>query len=138
MAPKSDQLLIHSKTLQDISSTIVCDTAQLAANVQSFWQQTGATLDGEGGTGILLNHLPACLQAAFKNYEQQQQAELDKIVQERMRIGQLLSEASSLLDFQDQLSRLADIDIYKANTYYDGKNVPEHLLVPDSVKPSGT
>jgi len=136
MAPKSDQLLMNSKTLQNIGSTIVNVTAQLATNVQSLWQQPEVALNGEGGKSIVLSHLPACLQDDFENYEQRQKAELDTIVLHRMQIGQLLSDASSLADFQAKLSQCASIDIYKANTYNDGKNVSEHLRAPDSSKPS--
>ena len=138
MVPKSDQLLMNSKKLQDIGSTIISDTTPLAANLQSFWPQPEAALNSKGGKDTLINCLPACLQHDFENYAQQQKAELNKILQNRQQIGQLLSEASSLVDFQARLSQeqFASINIYSVNNYYDSSSetVPCHLLMPDCVK----
>ena len=130
MAPNDDQLLLNTQTLQAIGSTIVSDTARLAADFQSSQQQFEAAFNQAGGKDTPGSSLVACLRQDFEDYEKQQT--YDDLFQERQQIGEVLSKAVSLPDFQAQL-KSKPFDIYGLNTYYNSgsENVPDHLVVPD-------
>jgi len=131
MVPKIEQMLMNSRLLHKIGSTIVKSTAKLAADIRSE-----AIFNGQGDTDALLHNLPACLQNDLKSYGQQQKAEFDELLQQRKQTGGLLSQASNLADFQEQVSQIADIDLYKINADYQSKHIPEYLRIPDDSKPS--
>ena len=136
MVHKIDQFLMNSNSLQDIGSTIVSDTLELESHLQSFWQQPSTAPNGEGGKSISCNNLPACLQDDFKNYELHQKSELYGLLRSRQYIGQLLVDASSLMDFQAQLSQRASINIYSANTCYKSGSIPDYLWISDTSESS--
>jgi len=130
MAPQNDQLLVNSQTLQDIGSTIVSDTRQLAADLQSSRQQFEAAFNSQGRKDASGHNLPACLLQDFEKFERQQA--FDDLLQKRQRIGECLSTAVNLQNFQDQL-RQKTFDIYSVENYYDSgkETISKHLQVPD-------
>ena len=134
MAPKYDQLQVKPTMLQNLGSIIVSDIAQLEVQVQSFWQQPEVKRNDQGEAEPLLSNLPACLQADFQGYQQQQQAALAELLRQRKRTGELLSQAASLADFKERVSQDTSLDLYKVNTCYQGTCVPEHLQSPNDGK----
>ena len=134
MATTSDQLLMKIKTLKDIGEGIAQGASDLSSSLKAHWEKQFDTLyNGQEGTKESLgNNLPACLQQDFENYENKQKPELDDILQKRQQIGDTLSKASSLMDFQDKLTQKEFADFYGANNYYNSGNetVPSHLQTP--------
>lgn len=76
--------------------------------------------------------LPACLRSDFQGFYNSQKPLMDKLIENRDKIGQTLQQAASLWEFQEMVTakNFAGPDIYAENTYFSPNESKSTNLQP--------